>query len=734
MVNINNSQMANSKSITNAIFDSYYPRSKNFPNGKIVVENTSFGKNGVSGKTLTSRTISEAISGDVLYRSPKFATTFYNKSIGSSLNSLITAGSESTFDSPSILTIQDPESIANTDDDGTPKATTLKGGAAFARILAESIAGKQAGSSFIQDAGESLYDNYVTSASKSEEDPASTDPDASLGADPGNPAIGGRMVALSSKMTAEEKGWILERGKVLADTGLFEGRGSSLRSGWNFDIVNGLTGITTKDGASDFPGVDPAINTINVSQETIDAPAETAYIAPALIEFLILLSSKITYYAGFGTSRWTDDTVKNHMVSNTSLSAHGFGRAVDISSVTTKDGITHDVWNSGGSVEVYRQFMEVLLPAINSMPMHLIPDLLGFAGPLQTEYGVTNGKDADDAAIKLRFPNLKYVRWYPADDHLNHIHIAFSPSRAGVYTGPGGAFTTGSTNLSQDEMRRRGPRTTTPDPGIATPSNGGTLNSKFIQLSRTYGTQLIADEIYNLLNITCVPELAAIMTAISQREGNVSTLNADILGDGDWNGDWSYGFLQNNLFGTHGKLEVLVPYPTPIKIHAWKLAAPAWQYFNLSSWEQWKGFIKDNFNQVGLESFTTTARSSSDDRIWYPINQVYMAYRFMCGRDPTYPLPLADRLGANGPEMQHVLTPWGDYGGVPGGPLFGTKFRDAAYVYRNSGKTEEDLKDWVRKYFAYPGNGATSKSAPKVEDWLAGKRILRDGTIQEWEA
>ena len=82
MVNIDKSQMANSKSITNAIFDSYYPKSKNFPNGKIVVENTTFGKNGVSGKTLTSRTISEAISGDVLYRSPKFATTFYNKSIG----------------------------------------------------------------------------------------------------------------------------------------------------------------------------------------------------------------------------------------------------------------------------------------------------------------------------------------------------------------------------------------------------------------------------------------------------------------------------------------------------------------------------------------------------------------------------------------------------------------------------------------------------------------------------
>ena len=724
MVNINNSQMANSKSITNAIFDSYYPKSKNFPNGKIVVENTSFGKNGVSGRTLTSRTISEAISGDVLYRSPKFATTFYNKSIGSSLNSLITAGSESTFDSPSILEIQDPENVTFTlSEKGTPTVATLKGGAAFTRILAESIVGKQAGSSFVQNAGESLYDNYISSGTRSDQDPASTDPDASIGNNPGAPGAGGRMVVLSSQITAEEKGWILERGKVLADTGLFEGRGSSLKSGWSFDILNGLTGIKTKDGASEFPGIDPATNTIDVSQETIDAPPQTAYIAPALIEFLIMLSSKISYYAGFGTSRFTDDSVKNHMTNNNSLSAHGFGRAVDISSVTSKQGVLYDVWNNAGNLDIYRNFMEVFLTAINSMPMHLIPDLLGFAGPLKTEYGVTEGKDAEDAAIKLRFPNLKYVRWYPADDHLNHLHVSFSPARAGIYTGPGGAFTTGPT----------APPSTTPPPGATPPPNGGTLNTKFVKLSRTPGTQLLADEIYNLLNIICVPELAAIMTAISQREGNVSSLNANIRGSSNtWNGDWSYGFLQNNLFGTHGRLEVLVPYPTPIKIHAWKLAAPGWQFFNLSSWEQWKGFIKDNFTQVGLDSFSATARSSSDDRIWYPINQVYMAYRFMCGRDPTYPMPLADRLGANGPEMQHVLTPWGDYGGVPGGPLFGTKFRDAAYVYRNSGKTEEDLKDWVRKYFGFAGNGATSGSAPKVEDWLAGRKISRDGTISEW--
>ena len=721
--------MSDSKSITNAIFDSYYPRSKNFPNGKIVVENTSFSKNGVFGKTLTSRTISEAISGDVLYRSPKFAATFYNKSIGSSLNSLITAGSESTFDSPSNLTIEDPESIAIIDDNGTKKATTLKGGAAFARILADSISGKQGGSSFVQDAGESLYDNYISSETRSNQDPNSSDPDESIGNDPGIPGAGGRMVVLSSKITEEEKGWILERGKVLADTGLFEGRGSSLRSGWAFDIVDGLTGIKTKDGASEFPGIDPSTNTIDVSREIIDAPSQTAYIAPALIEFLIMLSSKISYYAGFGTSRFSDDPVKNHMTNNNSLSAHGFGRAVDISSVTTKDGVLYDIWNNAGNLDIYRNFMEVLLPAINSMPMHLIPDLLGFAGPLKTEYGVTNGKDADDAAIKLRFPNLKYVRWYPADDHLNHIHISFSPARAGIYTGPGGAFTTGPTApLTLGDIAAEAARQAAIAAGTIT-NPGNILDSKYTKSYKVPNTgELSQDEIFQLLTGTIAyPELAALFTAITAREGNVGSWNPKILNSGDY----SFGCFQINLLA-HGNKTYMTPLPTVAITEGWKLAATAWEYFGLTNFDQWKSFATSIAKSKANEetpAYIADSRNSTSDRLWIPINQAFMLYKMSTGTDPVYPLPADQKLGLI-PEMRHVLQPWGDYGGAVGsgaptyGPISNVKWSDAAGVYlRNTNKTEETLKTWVRRYFAFAGNGATSRSAPVIERWMNGEEF-----------
>lgn len=729
MVNINNNQVLNSKTITNAIFDNYYP------SGKIVVQNTSFGKSGVSGKTLTSRTLSDAISGDVLYRSPKFAGTFYNKSIGSSLNSLITAGSESTFDSSSNVEIEDPESITNTEEDGKIKATTLKGGAAFTRIIADSIVGKQAASSFVTSGIDSIFEDYSATNSPGAYDPPIDHGITPYNPDSSNPTAGGRVVAFKDKMSEEEKGWMVERGIVLKNTGYIEDY-SHLTGGFYFDIKDTYTNMRSGDGASEFPGVDPALNTSQIPIDVIQAPNKLAYLSPALIECLIALSAKIKFIGGFGAARWYDKMQNGEIQDNNSLSDHGFGRAFDIMSVGEIEGNNYDMENNSGNIEIYRGAMDIILPALNSLPSHIIPDIIVHSDDLASEYGVKVGKDPEDAAIKLKYPNLKYVKFHPDVKHRNHIHISFSAARSGIYTGPGGTFGGTPRGNGTDAPSGYNPTTGMIDiPGLgsfpvpSTGSTGGTLNPKFTQLSRVKGTQLVADEIYNLLSIICVPELAAILTAISQREGNVSSLNADILGSGDW----SYGFLQNNLYGAHGRLEVTVPYPTPIKIHAWKLAAPGWQFFNLSSWEQWKGFIEDNYNQVGLDSFEETARTASDDRLWYPLNQAYLAYRFMCGRDPTYPLPLTDRLGANGPEMQHVLTPWGDYsGGSVSGPLYKTKFSDAAYVYRNSGKSEEDLKAWVRKYFAFANNGATSRSAPYVEFWLAGKRLNKDGTIQEW--
>jgi len=717
MVSIDKSQMANSKSITNAIFDSYYPRSKNFPNGKIVVENTSFGKNGVSGRTLTSRSISEAISGDVLYRSPKFASTFYNKSIGSSLNSLITAGSESTFDSTSTLVIEDPESGTYTDADGVTKTAKLRGGAAFARILAESIVGKQGGSSFIQEAEGNLYDNYVSFETESRQDGKEDHGDTPPNIDSGNPSAGGRMVMLTNNSTVEERAWQAERALLLANTGNMNGT-SHLKYGWDFDIPNGLRDLGTKDGGSEFPLVDPGSNIITIPVAIIDAAPQKAYICPAIIEFFLLLSTKIKFKGGFGASRWSDDSTTNSMTEGNTLSAHGFGRAFDLMNGTSLSGTFYDLETL--NLETFRGFMDMFLTAINSFPMHLIPDLLGFDDRLKTEYGVSEDKDADDAAIKLRFPNLKHVRWYPDSGHRNHLHIAFSPARSGIYTGAGGAFTTGpATPPTTGTVPSRG---TFPETIVTTPGN--IIDSKYTKSYKVPNTgELSQDEIFQLIAGTVAyPELAALFTAITAREGNVGSWNPKIVKSKDY----SFGCFQINLLA-HGKKTFLTPLPTVLSTEGWKLAATAWEYFGLTNFDQWKSFATSIAKSEANEktpAYITDSKNSTSDRLWIPINQAFMLYTTCTNRTPVYPLPADQKLGVI-PEMQHVLQPWGDYGGGPAyGPISGVKWSDVVGVYlRNTNQTEETLKTWVRRYFAFAGNGATSRSAPVIERWMNGEEF-----------
>lgn len=716
MVDINSEQISNSQSITNAIFDSYYPKSTKYPNGKIVVENTSFGKSGVTGKTLTSRTISEAISGDILYRSPKFATTFYNKSIGSSLNSLITAGSESTFNSTATVTIVNPESTAYTDGD-TSKPTTISGGAAFTRILADSIAAKQGGSGFVQGAADSIMEDYSFANSPANSDSPADHGDTPYNPDSSNPTAGARMVAITSRVSAEEKVWILERGKVLKDLGVVDDW-SNLTGGFYFDINDSFTKSYAGDGISEFPNIDQTTNIKDVPLDIVQAPNQLAYISPALIECLIALAAKIQIGGGFGTGRWREE-MQAGTKEDGSLSDHGFGRAYDIYFTGDLNGEKYSPWDNAGNVEIYRKAMDVLMTALSTLPIHIMPDIIVHMPELAAEYGVRAGHDADDAAVKLKYPNLKYIKFHPDAKHRNHIHISFSAARAGVYTGPGGAFTTGPIAP---------PATTPANPtsglfyipaGVVVPGN--ILNSKFTKSYKAANSgELKADEIFQLLTGTIAyPELAAVLTAISQREGNVGSWTPTIRGSKDY----SFGFLQLNLLA-YGRYSFLCPLPTVASIEGWKLAAPGWQYFGLTSFSQWDGFIRDismsEANEATAE-YQTNTKNSTDDRLWIPINQAFIAFETMTGRHPVYPLPADQKLGYS-PEMQHVLGAWGDYDGGPTqGPITGVKWSDAVGVYtRNTNQTEDNLKAWVTKYFANPNNGATSKSAPYIQEWMSG--------------
>jgi len=725
MVAINGSEMSTTGSITNSIFKQY------FPGGNQLVKNTSYSTEGVQNRTLHSTVFEDVASGFNLYRNPRSVLKFNQLGVSSSLESLLTGGGETAFGSSNSIVIKNPE-------DGNANST-LSGGTAFARVLGD---GKLIGTAGYNDISGSIIRNIFNSQTTSQSldgtnvDGHSHNPGIVGTYDPSAPSGGRREVALSSQMTEEEKGWIVERGKYLTtiNENAFSAQDRGILSnGWDFDIPNEYVTKNLKYADNGGP----------VSNEIILYNSQRAYIAPALIEFLIYISSKLDFYGGFGTGRnWSVA-----LINGSSLTNHRVGRAIDISLIRTKD--QKEVYNlaaTAGDEQVYIKAFELLMSAINTGPTFLQPDMIIVSDEIGRQYGIDSGENGTEPAsseIRMKYPNVPYTQFYSdlGGSHRDHIHISFLEGRSGIYSGPNGQLQGTIIN-------------TPPPPGDDTPPppgddrdfgdqprapRGG--NPNIISLSNpkfrtsyqaSNSGELVANEIFDLLSNICYPELAAILTAISQREGNVGTINADLTGN-----DLSIGFLQNNFFGTHGNVAYILPHPQPTLIAGYKLFD---KFDKFDTWEEWKLDVLETYNSyksLGLpqDLIDGSFKGSSNHRLWYPINQAWIAYTAMVGEIAPYPFPLERRLGES-PQMRHVLTPWGDYrgrGAPVAGPIYKTKFKDARNVYmRKTGKSKElatkDLSDWVIAYFSFQGNGATSRSVPYIDRWLDGVVFNRDGS------
>lgn len=702
----------NSASISNAIFNSYYPQ------GRMLIHNTSFSKEGVSGRTLTSRTISDVVQGDALYRSPKYSLSYFNKSIGSSINSLITSGGETVFSNSASVTIQDPDNIDQT--------VTVSGGQAYAKILSTSILGQQGMSSFTDEAVNKLFSSQLSineSIDINGYDHTMMDDSPVNGA---APSAGSRAITFESDMSEEEKGWYLERAKILKDHEPQLIGDRSFLYGYTFDIPNTYSDLRYSDGDSKFPNLPAGTNTKIVDPSIIAAEPKKAFICPAMIECMIALSKKITFRADFAPTRGLDHAIG----SDNTASNHIFGRAADIPFVGDLKNNISNMWDNVGNAQIYKKAFDLLMGALNTIPQHIQPDLLVVSDQIADEYGIIKGNEEESAEVYKKYPNCKYIKLHPATDHRNHIHLSFSAARAGIYTGPGGSFTVNPIDATAISVSTQGTSiydSTTRMSSVIVPS--ATTSAKFKQSFKTPNSgALTANEIYQLLVSTIAyPELAAVLTAISQREGNTGSMNPGAVKSGDY----SIGFLQMN-FLVYGKYNFVLPTSNGQKFEGWKLALLDWQRMGITDFNSWKNWVKEKDRNSpegdAYRAWIQESKAISDDRLWMPINQVYIYYKCMTARDPSYPISPDQKLGAV-PQMQHVLSPWGDYGGGPvAGPIYKTKFSDAAAVYRQSGKKEEDLKNWIRAYFANPNNGATSRSVPYIDGWLNGKVYARDGS------
>lgn len=702
---IDSSSLRNSSDITRAIFSNYYP------NGQIVVKSTSFSSEGVYNRTLTSRTISDSLAGDALYRSPKFALTFYNKMVGSSLNSLITGGSDNAFSSPTSLKIFNPESSDAT--------ATLVGGTAFNRIISNSIIARQGGEALIDGAARTAIAD-LSNAQKDPEYVASlAHGDTEYIPDIAMPTSGTRAVALDSSLSSEEKAWILERGKLLKDKGVVTD-GEALVSGFKFDIPNGLTNLTQT--GTFFEGLQTGTS---VDQSIVDAEVQTAYIAPAMIELLLFLESKTSFKGNLGTEKGSNSSQSTSFtaaINGSSLNDHVFGRAFDITEISPRDD-SNTVINfktQGTNVDTYRKGLSHFLSILDSAPKDLLPDLITVHPDLAVELGITDGNESIEAQVKKKYSNLRYVNFSADSNHRTNIHFSFSAQRSGQYAGPGGAL--GTPGLFAGSAGGVGGGSLIIPSGSSPSLNMSKLQKNYV--NDRNGT-LTMQEVFDMLRGTVFSdEAAAIFCAVVVREsgGKPAAFNPNTNG-----GDWSVGLFQVNLLkAAHGNKNFYLPVGNITK-PGWQLAYRNWQAegLDLSSTDQkvkslWKS-----------SSGSTSARVNSlfplvDPLCWIPLNQAQLAYTTVTGKTGSANMPPAMRAGAT-PETGYIFFAWGDYGGGPSyGFISNVDFKDAIDVYRTCGKDPILLRDWTLRMFQT--SGSESKSAQYARQWVTGTKFISELT------
>ena len=745
----NNAALSDSASFATSLHQDF------FPGGKTPVKNTSASKSRpMIGQTLSTRTLSDVINGDAFFRSPKYAIASMNKSVSSSLNTLITGSGSiataGTSENGTNVTVSSPESQGE-----TAGGAKLTGGDAINRIFANSLAGKNFSNSFVGDSIANLQQlsigNYSTDGVGTGDETSAEDGVPSV-----EPQSGGmRNVALLSEMSEEEKGWYQERIALLRS----KYPNSFGDTSFAFDIANtyAADGTTVYNGEDTyFPKAIVGDSQRIISKDIILQGSVNAYVAPALIELIIFLHGKGTIIGGgFDAGRALKKDVINGKVW---LSDHSSGRAVDIFSV---GNINSDPINlrPGVSRVVYDDALYMLLDNLADAPAYLLPDLLGIHQDYAVNYGVNDkgNEDVNTCVLKIGRPWLEYVNFF-ADNrdnaHTNHIHLSFSGMRAGKYTGPGGQMIPAGI-VDDGSAETAAPPGFVYIPGIGTvPDTRSTV--PLTTLTKNYyndwGANLGQDAVYELLHTTvCGKETAAIMTAITVRESgggcptscNPKTLSGDFMSLGIFQINMGAGGFREYSNGTigrkssdgsaHGtKTYELTEGTTKEKMQGWQLASKNWT----TVYPTEQAPTQDNYNEklnekYKLELFYAKGshngaveklRELVDHRVWIPMNQAYMFWTLVTKQTPYYGSP---KLGTT-PETGYIFAAWGDNYKDPYGWLGGVKFEHAVRVYVNSGGTEAALKQWVKDVYSLSAGTQNTNSAKYIDRWLNGEYLVND--------
>jgi hypothetical protein len=530
------------------------------------------------------------------------------------------------------------------------------------------------------------------------------------------PSLGARPVAIVDALSEEESEIYLERGREL-NKRIPE---PALTIGFEFDIPNQLSSYKFAQTQSYYPGLNQQAE---ITQDMISAPGKRAYVCTALIECLLMLTDPtkgVPVKGRFGLTRaiLSEEDSSQRNLNPTSgidekntntMSDHVFGRAFDIDAIGSFS-------NFGKSKEHYAASLNYVLSRFNSMPMQLIPDLIVINPDVAKELGVTEGFDSENTPLKTMYPNLRYVDIESAPEHKDNIHISFSHNRAGQYIGsPGWKAVSNS-------------QTSTSDSGVSvnTEEDISEAKEKAYTNYKSGGPDLSLNELFILLTKEgpFSEEVAAVMCAVAAREsvGKPSSFNGVCSETTTaWAGDYSVGMFQFNLISIMNKSRNFsgsVPiYYDGSSVNPQLILASDLAYVpgKQQGWDP---------NAIGKKmiELQNNGKADTDDRLWYPINQVWMLIN-KWGR--------SDFKNMSKITQSNGFYHWGDYGDRSDvGFIFKVKFQDAADVYLTSGKPIENLVDWVRDNLPK----FNPKTKQYVDGWLNGDVYFdkpKDGTIKD---
>jgi hypothetical protein len=512
---------------------------------------------------------------------------------------------------------------------------------------------------------------------------------------PFDPTNGGksevRAVTIKETISTEEAAVFDDKIKELKDKGILTSSVVPFKA--NFPETNvSLKATAARDMASYDSGADFNFASLN---------GKTVLPCASLIEFLLILDSKISLKGDFSLNRGALISGGGELVTGATLNDHSTGRGIDIGTIGPSDTELYSTW--GKNIDVNRKAFTLLLDTLNSMEDSFLPDLVVFDDRLADEFGmVTKHFDIDNSAVnknailQKKYPSLRKINFHPDDGHRDHFHIAFSPQRAGTYKDY--YEYTGSADGNFTDFD-----------GVAsgTASSGSELFKNFINSQeKISNTNALYKALIDYGGFR--PESAAIFMMIAERESRwgVGSFNGNLE-----TGDYSIGLWQTNFYGVQDfiirDIEVSIGTQGGIskkKYKGYKLLFKDWNTYDPK--------VNNITTAVAkMREFTTKGKPYSDPIMWTAIAQIAILKMQVQG--------YINNRGLN--RRGWYFTPWGEYSG---GPAYGwitkLKFKTAVefYIKNNPGKTEEDLRKHCEPFI---DNMIISAGKAVYQQWLSGQ-------------